>query len=139
MNIQRVSLQNTNQNVNFKAKINAPEEFWLGVRRAPELVARRALTKILEKPGSEQEVINIKVIRLPRWFYDNYIWKNFYKVEAPSKRPMLRETLGVSWNKFLPEIARKFAPAPKGQRVKPVRPVKTELKPLDELIAAVKA
>lgn len=136
MNIQRVNVQNTNQNVNFKGKINAPEEFWAGVRRAPEQVARRALTKILTKPGSDKEVINVAQKRSFEWFYNSYIWINVYNVDFPSGSKMQIKTLRVQWNKFLPEIASRFAPIPKGQRVKPV---KTELKPLEELIAAVRA
>lgn len=134
MNIQRVNLQNTNQNVNFQAKINAPDEFWAGVRRAPEHVARRALRKIIEKPGTENQVINVSEKRLREWFYDNWIYRNNYVVTLPSGKTMKAATAWVNWNTFLPNIAKGLGPGrPHG------KPSKAPLKPLEALIDEIRA
>lgn len=135
MNIQRVNLQSTNQNVNFQAKINAPDEFWAKLKmHASEHVARRALRKIIEKPGTENQVINIAEKRLPEWFYDNWIWRNNYVVTLPSGKTMKAATAWVNWNTFLPQIAKELGPGrPHG------KPSKAPLKPLAELIAEARA
>lgn len=134
MNIQRVNLQNTNQNTNFKAKIKAPEEFWVGVRRAPEHVARRALRKIIEKPGTENQVINVAEKRLPEWFYDNWIYRNNYVVTLPSGKTIKAATAWVNWSTFLPRIAKGLGPGrPQGKSAR------TPLKPIEALIAEARA
>lgn len=136
MNIQRINLQNTNQNVNFKGKINAPETFWTRLRvNAPEHVARRALTKILEKPGTENQVITINEGRGVRWMNGKpYCFVRVYRVAFPSGKTLERERAWVHWSSFLPRIAKGLGPGrPHG------KPSNTPLRPLEELIAAVKA
>lgn len=133
MNIQRVNLQNTNQNVNFKAKINAPDEFWAGVKRVPEHVARRALRKIIEKPGTENQVINIVAANAPEWRYGNYVRMNNYVAKLPSGKSIKVLTAWINWRTFLPEIAKGLGPGrPHGKSAR------TPLKSLKELIAEVR-
>lgn len=120
MQIQKI---NNQQNQNFKARINAPAEFWDGIRNGvPKNIAHDALTRISAKPGFEFHVIDIIKDRSIK-VSDGVCTAPVVYTAKLGSEIIARKTLFYGWKDFLVNIANKFA----------------SVKTLEEVIAEVKA